>query len=359
MSQNTYNPADLIQNSNAACLLIEATLTPVGDLERFQPAGFPEIGQVSYEVKGKSVCIIDSAASMANHLETVCLDDPNSATLHPDLKGLPHVACVTEDGGKTRTVLTTLTEGHRLASEYFIGTKSTLGGQLFREILNQEMGLKKLGEKKFFFYPESWGDIYRTVFEYDPNSLVHGILFAREGIKISRLLSAHHEAHGSNRVASSGVKFDRIGKTLSGQPIFSVSQQTADKIVATFVIDLALLRSYGRQGKGLTDERKQLLLELALWKIDRLTSQPFRFRSGCYLRTTGVTATLDGESVPVPPVNIGAAIAAANFPHDRSPLGVFYPAGDLYRQEDAKNKAVSSASSGSDDGEDDDAGEES
>ncbi|MDZ4798573.1 MAG: type I-U CRISPR-associated RAMP protein Csb1/Cas7u [Bryobacteraceae bacterium] len=349
----------MIQNSTAACLLIQATLTPVGKLKRFQPAGFPEIGQVTYEDGNDTVCIIDSAASMANHLETVCLDDPSSATLHPDLKGLPHVACVTEDGGKTRTVLTTLTEGHRLASEYFIGTKSTLNGQPFRDVLNQEMGLKKLSEKKFFFYPESWGDIYRTVFEYDPNSLVHGILFAREGIKISRLLSAHHEAHDAKRVSSSGVKFDRIGKTLSGQPIFSVTQQTGN-IVATFVIDLALLRSYGRKGQGLTDARKQLLLELALWKIQRLTSQPFRFRSGCYLQTTAVSAHLDREPISVPAVSIAAAIAAADFPADRSPLGVFYPAADLYRQEDAnKGKGGTSASTGGDESDEDDAGEES
>jgi hypothetical protein len=35
-------------------------------------------------------------------------------------------------------------------------------------------------------------DIYKTLFKYDPNSLVHGVLFAREQIKISsRLLAAH------------------------------------------------------------------------------------------------------------------------------------------------------------------------
>src|SRR4051794_2123229 len=143
MSLTKLTTADLLNNNAESCLIVEASLTPVGNSKRFQPAGFPEIGQVEYETGGTTVCIVDSAASMANHLETVCLETPGSARLQPDLTGLPHVACVTEDGGVRRVVPSTLTEGHRLASEYFIGPKSTLDATLFRATLNREMGLKK------------------------------------------------------------------------------------------------------------------------------------------------------------------------------------------------------------------------
>src|SRR5688572_10330509 len=95
---------DIVRDADATCLVVKAHLEPVGDLKRFQPAGFPEIGQVSYKLNGDDsrVCIVDSAASMANHLETTCLSDPNGTELHPDLIGLPYVACVTEEDGQRR-----------------------------------------------------------------------------------------------------------------------------------------------------------------------------------------------------------------------------------------------------------------
>ena len=124
-------------------------------------------------------------------------------------------------------------------------------------------------------------------------AVVHGLLLAKEQIKISRFLTAHLEAFGVSRVGRSGVKFDRLGKTLSGQPIFAVDEETAQEIRATFILDLALLRSYGRRNKGLNDAQKQLLLGLALWKIKRLLAQPFRYRSQCYLRCVEIEITVE------------------------------------------------------------------
>ena len=66
-------PAEVLKGPSP--LVLTATLEPiVGD--RFQPAGFPEIGHVIYKAPRKggtteNVCIVDSAASMANHLESV------------------------------------------------------------------------------------------------------------------------------------------------------------------------------------------------------------------------------------------------------------------------------------------------
>lgn len=330
---------ELVADANAACLVGRAKLRPVGALRRFQPAGFPEIGQVAYKSGADRICIVDSAASMANHLETVCFQDGEGTVLHPELAGLAYVACETDEDGGRRTVCTTLSEGHRLASDYFVGAPVTLGDEPFRDVLQQAMRLKKLSEKKYFFYPDGWGRIYSTVFEYDPNSLIHGLMFARESIKISRLLTAHHEAHDSERVSTAGVKFDRLGKTSSGQPIFSVTQQTAEETLVTFILDLALLRSYGCGEEGLNAARKRLLLELALWKVRRLTEKAFRFRSGCHLEKVGEAEwSLDGEAVALPAGDIQTAIQAAAFAAGRTPTRVFYPAAELYRMEKPSHK---------------------
>ena len=157
--------------------------------------------------------------------------------------------------------------------------------QTFREQLREDFKIVEVKKDKTYFIPsETWWSIYTTLFKYDPNSLVHGVLFAKEQIKISRMLTAHLEAFGARRVGSSGVKFDRLQKTTSGQPIFSVDEETAERIAATFVLDLGLLRSYGRGTNGLNDQQKALLLKLALWKIGQLVLRPFRYRSQCFLK---------------------------------------------------------------------------
>jgi CRISPR-associated protein Csb1 len=332
----------LIAQNGPTCLVIKARLEPLGAQDRFQPAGFPEVGHVIYDAprgngRKEKVCIIDSAASMANHLESVCMAGPNDTELHPDLSGLPYVVCATDrnygvvgesikldrDGPRDKAVVTSLTEGHRVASDYFLdalldpkwveekrelkhkkGSKQEektipahWEGRVFRDQLRREFGITEIKKgDRYFIHPEDWWTIYQTVFKYDPNSLIHGILLAKEQIKISRLLTASLEAFGAARVGRSGVKFDRLGKTLSGQPIFAVDEETANEIRATFILDLALLRSYGRDADGLSVTQKRLLLGLALWKVRRLLAQPFRFRSQCYLKCTSVEISAEGAS---------------------------------------------------------------
>jgi CRISPR-associated protein Csb1 len=90
----TPNLEELLTAEGPTCLVIHTWLEPVAGLNRFQPAGFPEVGHVLYDAPHakdglQRVCIIDSPASMANHLETVCLTGPHDTTLHSDLAGLP------------------------------------------------------------------------------------------------------------------------------------------------------------------------------------------------------------------------------------------------------------------------------
>lgn len=325
--------AKLLGDNDALRLIVRAHLVPPDGHGRFQPAGFPEIGHVIYEAPRRNgqvekVCIVDSAASMANHLEAVCLRGPHDFEPVEELSGLPYVRCVTDGANdkKDRVVVTSLTEGHRLASTYFLGRrpsqkgsnetkknaqaeskgtarkkakqreKATGGGgfrlltngepaaerKTFGEDLRTECGILDLG-KRSMALPEDWWTVFVKIFRYDPNSLVHGVLFQQWNVKIPRVLTAHLEALGVARVASAGIKFDRLKKTDSGQPIFAVDEETAGEIRATFVLDLALVRSFGRDRKGLKEGQKKFLMAFALWKIGRLLRGPFRYRTGCDL----------------------------------------------------------------------------
>lgn len=329
-------------------LVLTATLEPiVGD--RFQPAGFPEIGHVIYKAPRKdgsteNVCIIDSAASMANHLETVCLRGAHDLDLVDDLAGMPYLRCVTGalendklPSDKRETIVTSLTEGHRIASSYFLDgvalrPDGSKGHDEFEADLVAKFGIVLPGSSKAHPPPERWWDVFKGIFKIDPNSLVHGVLFPQWQIKIPRALTAHLEGFGAGRVDRSGVKFDRLGKTTSGQPIFAVDDATAESIRATFVIDVSLIRSFGRKrGEttlGLSEKQQEFLVALALWKIQTLLASPFRFRSGCHLRRTALNS---GEQDAEIEVDIANAIKAARF--DEQPVtDVFWRREDLYRE---------------------------
>jgi CRISPR-associated protein Csb1 len=333
-------------------LTLQARLAPTAGRDRFQPAGFPEIGHVIYdsphgEGSKRKVCIVDSAASMANHLETVCHAGPFGMELHPDLKGLPYVICVTDDdrGGKSRVVVTTLSEGHRLASSLFTDAKSTVeapgsikGKNLGDVLLKDEFQLEDLG-KRSHPLPADWWKVFSAIFEYDPNSLVHGILFPAMGIKIPRVLTAQMDAFGAARVTTSGVKFDKLLMTTSGQPIFAKDEETAEEICATFVIDLALIRSFGSgEYQGLKESQKQFLMAFALWKITQLLRNPFRFRSGCDLELKDFRINGGEASDQLPSIKIAEYIQKANFAQDEGDriTKVYWKKDDIFKK--AKDK---------------------
>ena len=341
-----FDPSVLL-NAPDLRLTLHASLKPASGLDRFQPAGFPEIGHVIYDAprpgnRVQKVCIVDSAASMANHLEHVCLASEHSLELASELAGMPYVECRTDDGwpnispdgqGPKQLVVTTLSEGHRLASTYFLDGRVVENGEpgerTFGDVLREEFRIADLG-KKSHPLPEQWWNVFKAIFRYDPNSLVHGVLFPAMGIKLPRMLTAHLEAIGASRIRSSGVKFDKLGKTSSGQPIFSVDEETASEVIATFVVDLALLRSFGRGDRGLSDEQKEFLLAFALWKIERLLRGPFRYRTNCDLELHELRMRGGEEPVDPPAIDITTAIEHAGF--DGSPVTqVYWPADDLFR----------------------------
>ena len=328
----TYNPKTLLDGGDHRLTLC-ANLKPASGLNRFQPAGFPEVGHVLYDdpkpEADRKICIVDSAASMANHLESVCLENTFSMALHPDLKGMPYVEVWTDDG---RLVMNSLCEGHRLASGYFVDEKrahlGSIEGEPFLSQLKTEFGLQDLGTNTHPL-PNEWWKVFKTIFKYDPNSLVHGILFPALGIKLPRVLTAHLEAYGATRVSSSGVKFDKLGQTDSGQPIFNVDEETARELRATFVVDLSLIRSFGNGDNGLNDAQKEFLLGFCLWKIQRLTEAPFRYRTNC---------DLECETPPVSGLNIGDLIQKAGFTNDPV-TKIFWKANEIFSQKGKDNGA--------------------
>jgi CRISPR-associated protein Csb1 len=365
MSQSNFFTQLLAPNGPVA-LIIKARLKPVGDQDRFQPAGFPHVGHVIYDAprpngQKEKVCIVDSPASMANHLEAVCLADSSGEKLHSDLEGLPYVICVTDrqytiqngkivldpNDPKDKPVTNTFIEGHRLASDYFLDAR--LNGQRFRDVLREEFGIREVKKDSIYFvHPEDWWKIYSAIFKYDPNSLVHGVMFTKEQIRIPRFLTAHLEAYGASRVGRGGVKFDRLGKTSSGQPIFAVDEETAREICATFIVDLAWLRSLGNKERGLNDAQKRLILGFALWKVRKITESPWRYRTQCYLKKDGcLQITLEGSSTTsqMPDVNpfdfdIKELIRNCEFGSNPVVTRVYYPANELFKvQADEKGSA--------------------
>lgn len=347
--KKSLTPAEVLKGKSP--LILTATLEPiVGD--RFQPAGFPEIGHVIYKAPRRdgsteNVCIVDSPASMANHLESVCQRGAHDVDLVDELEGLPYIRCITGDPDgdrlpreKREVVVTSLTEGHRIASSYFLDgillneNGAITGAPLERDLVTR-FGIVLPGRSNAHPPPDKWWGVFKTIFEVDPNSLVHGVLFPKWQIRIPRALTAHLEAFGASRVDRSGVKFDRLGKTASGQPIFAVDDATAESICATFVLDVSLIRSFGRTKVdgdkevqlGLLNKQQEFLVALALWKIQKLLELPFRFRSGCHLRPT--TFRSGGQDVEIG-IDIKEAIKAASFPG--SVTDVFWPRQELYRE---------------------------
>jgi CRISPR-associated protein Csb1 len=336
---NPLTPKAVLKSESPLALV--AKLEPVGRDDRFQPAGFPEVGHVIYKaprieqdkdgkerVWEENVCIVDSAASMANHLESVCMSGAHDYDLVDDLAGMPYLRCVTGDlqdgklsADKREVVVTSLTEGHRIASTYFLGRRNERtwkwdrksgqrlepDGLLSKVSFGDELasdsafGIKPSAESKQAHPPaEKWWNVFRTILRYDPNALVHGVMFPQWQIKIPRVLTAYMEAFDAGRVDRAGVKFDRLGKTTSGQPIFAVDDATAREIRATFILDVALVCSFGRKKDGeplgLTDKQKEFLIAMALWKIQKLLERPFRFRSGCHLRRVSLK-NMAGEDI--------------------------------------------------------------
>ena len=261
-------------------LLMQVDLKPVqGD--RFQPTGFADLGAAVYErPDGRRMLLVESAQSVANRLEHVCLDG-DGPRIAEELEGLPYV--LVKLTGAVETATSSLVEAHRINSPFVITDKQFQGE--FKTRAGYAKGL-----------PLDWKRIGAALFYFDPNSLLHGAFMANleDGrIKAPRAVTGFIEAEDVREAASGGVKnnpLDPTGKiravdydkdVYSNVPYHRM-EYTAARIVAYFNLDLALLEGY-----GLPVVARELLIALGLYKVRRFLTHGLRLRTACDLEPCG------------------------------------------------------------------------
>lgn len=261
-------------------LLLKQELKPVQG-ERFQPTGFADLGPAVYETHdGTRMLLVESAQSVANHLEKTCLEGAGPEAMK-ELEGLPYIRV--QLSGAIQTTTSSLIEAHRTNSPFIISNEQF-----------QEAFVRKADYAKG--RPIAWDRVAGALLYYDPNALLHGVFMANLGdgrVRLPRLVSGFIEARNVAEAASGGVKnnpLDPTGKIRAanydkdvyGNVPYARMEFTAGQIAAYFNVDLALLASY-----GLPQEANQLLVALALYKILHFLGSGLRLRTACDLRAEG------------------------------------------------------------------------
>ena len=280
---------NLIDLLNAPRLLIKAMLEPVQGT-RFQPTGFPEIGAAQYEgPDGTPMLLVESAQSIANRLEEVCWDK-NENDWVPELRGLSVIKVLDKNSEPlTNSVL----EAHRINSPYILeGKDKIVFDHLKRQLADMEEGIVNLSK------------LAKVLLQRDANALLHGVFLAKKELaggrlRLPRALSGFIEAKGAKVAASGGVKNDSVnpaGDTSKGfgNVPFSRDEFVSSEIAAYFNLDLAQLRGY-----GFPTEIHDLLIALALFKIQRFLDVGLRLRTACDLDCKSIEVQRpDGFELP-------------------------------------------------------------
>ncbi|MBW3640222.1 MAG: type I-U CRISPR-associated protein Cas7 [Actinobacteria bacterium] len=267
---------------------------------RFQPTGFPDVGPALFqrpvgEHDWQDCLLLESAQSMANHLEATSWDEGVHAPVSA-FADLPYVRVVGTDGGY---LTSSRTEPHRLAAGFV--KDSALNGVNMRNVIKERLGLRDDS-------PRAPRDIALAVFALDPMCLVHGVFFAESAKvwpgqpKVARALTAFVEAHDVRPAVSGGVKRDDVRHSVAdtggakegyGFVPFHRTEYVARDIVASFALDLDQLASY-----GLPEPATALLAAAARWEVRRLLDGGFRPRTACDL-TVVDTASVDAVLPPL------------------------------------------------------------
>jgi len=302
---------DFSDLKTASRLLIEAKLEPMQG-QRFQPTGFPDLDAATYKLPQSSqaeaevpMLLVESAQSVANRLETTIWDSLNHCLIEP-LQGISYVEVRRNDEVLTNSLL----EAHRLNSFYILEGKD----KSFFERLKQELDVEEEGAV-------SYANFMRTLAKYDLNSLLHGVFLAKKEIaggrfRLARALSGFIEASNVREVMLGGVKNDRVNpkadaKKGGGNIPYHRSEYVAETITAFFNLDLNQIAAY-----PLPESVKELLIAIALYKIQQFLATGLRLRTACDLgcrelrvtRPTGATLpSLDEVRAALPELVQAAA----------------------------------------------------
>ena len=257
---------------NAKRLLFKIPLAPLLG-HRFQPTGFPSLGAATFQTGDGESLLVESAQSMANHLEMTIWDTAGK-DVKEELVGLSHVRVTRNGDFLTDTIL----ESHRLNSPYLLEGKD----RSFFNTLKDALGVLETG-------PIDRRRLAEALLKYDVNSLLHGVFLAKKELaggrlRVARTLSAFIEADDVRVAASGGVKNDHVNpsgdtRTGFGNVPFARDEYTASRITLYVNLDLAQIRGY-----GLGDEEDRLLILLSLYKLRALTGEGMRLRTACDLR---------------------------------------------------------------------------
>lgn len=257
-------------------LLMEIDLKPIQGT-RFQPTGFPDLGAADYLAPdGSRMLLVESAQSMANRLEAVCWSEQDDKLVE-ELEGIPYVESTLPDGTKTSSIL----EAHRINSPYIVNSEEFAA-------IRTEIGFEK--NKPF-----DRRQLAKALVKFDLFSFLHGVFLEKVGgvVRLPRALSAFIEAEDVVVVPTGGVKIDRVQPGTGDDPEYGKAKDgygnvpyhrdeySAKKIVAYFNLDLAQLR-----GCGPGPEVTELLITLALFKIQRFLRDGLRLRTACDLEPT-------------------------------------------------------------------------
>ena len=263
---------DLNSLQDAKRLLFKISLEPVLG-RRFQPTGFPSLGAATFHTSDGECLLVESAQSMANHLE-MTIWDPAQNDVKEELDGLSHVRVTRAGEFLTDTIL----ESHRLNSPYLLEGKE----KKFFDALKTDVGVLETG-------PIDRRKLAITLLKYDVNSLLHGVFLAKKELaggrlRVARALTAFIEADGVHVAASGGVKNDHVNpsgdtKAGFGNVPFARDEYTAKRITLYVNLDLAQIRGY-----GLGNAPERMLILLSLYKLRALTSEGMRLRTACDLQ---------------------------------------------------------------------------
>jgi len=263
-------------------------------LPTFVPAGFVDVGHstVREANSGKTLVIVDSVQSIANHLEATIVAQPGQVI--DGLDTLPYLRLtITDPHGRTR-ITSSLELPHRLASGWFCRSAALKPFQ-------QELARRIL-----------YDGIAAATFFYCPNSLLHGVFYSQlAGLdpnvaKTPRLLTAEVVARGAQSIADGGVAKDPLFPSGDGFDVEGLvgEKATAAEVGAGYIpyrhqafiaedIELAVYLAQGRIDRlPLPDPARQVLALLARLKLARLLAEPLDLRAHCIFTASEVPPEL-------------------------------------------------------------------
>jgi CRISPR-associated protein Csb1 len=292
-------PIDLASLYNQSRLLIEATLRVApGFNGRFQPTGFPDLGAalhtgVRLNQNGHLVTLemllVESAQSIANWLEAVCLDGDD---YNDDCRGIPYVR-VLDGHNNNRFLTSSVLEPHRLASDYVLDAKNA--GSPYKDELARALEANKAR-------PVHIPSLVPEIFRRDPGCVLHGVFLERiDGrLRLPRLVSASIDAAEPEQANSGGVYRGQV--TAKDNIPYPRQEFTSTDIKASFIIHLGTLRSYrlgatpnppalGSEQQGQWTNEEAFLVLWALYKINRFLNGYLRLRTACEFEVGSITTT--------------------------------------------------------------------